>query len=182
MDRTTAKYGRENNRRPDEREVMRMCNSLCRALMCTNVGASHLRTTGDLLVIGSCIPDRHPDILKRLQTDDPTRPVLHVCLEETHMNQAGYKLASIIRYSGIKSVTALTVDGSPHCVQLHYLLEDIKRHFVPELMTSHYVIEKGELFRVTAEAVKRSRHLSKVCAQEQTPRNRDREEEPERRQ
>ncbi len=78
------------------------------------------------------------------------------------MNHAGYKLASIIRYSNIRRVTALTVDGSPHCVQLHYLLEDIKRHFVPELLTTHYVIEKGELFSVTPEAVKRSRHLSKI--------------------
>ncbi len=130
-------------------------------LMCINVGDQRLKEKKSLLLVGSCI-DRYPDIVKKICERVGDSITLHVCLEETHMNQAGFKLGSIVKYSSIKKVTTLTVDGSPHCVQLHYMVEDIKRHFTPELDTAHFVIEKGEVHEITADAVKRSRHLSKI--------------------
>lgn len=130
-------------------------------LMRVNVGDRRLQAKPNLLLVGSCL-DRYQDIVKEVCERDGGHSVLHVCLEETHMNQAGFKIGSIVRYSGIKKVSVLTVDGSPHCVQLHYVVEDIRRHFTPDLETAHYVIEKGKLVEISATAVKRSRHLSKV--------------------
>lgn len=130
-------------------------------LMRINVGDQRLREKQNLLLVGSCM-DRFPDIVKEICEKDGGHFVLHICLEETHANQAGFKIGSIVKYSDIKKVTTLTVDGSPHCVQLHYVVEDIKRHFAPDIETSHFVIEKGKLFEITADAVKRSRHLSKI--------------------
>ena len=135
-------------------------SSIDRYLMRTNVGDQILRDRGKLLLVGSCM-DRYPNIVEEL-SERGTFEVLHICLEETHMNQAGFKIASIIKYAGISDVAALTVDGSPHCVQLHYVIEDIKRHFAPEIITTHYVIEKGVVHEVSDDAVKRSRHLSKI--------------------
>jgi len=106
---------------------------------------------------------RYPDIISKYShTDAGERSVLHVCLEENHMDHVGYKIASMVRYAHIKRLTALTVDGSPHCIQLHYLIEDIKRHFTPEIETKHIVVEKGEDIMISPEAVKQSRHLSKI--------------------
>ncbi len=130
-------------------------------LMCINVGDKRLREKKNLLIVGSCT-DRNLNIVKDVCERDGGHFVLHICLEETHMNQAGFKIASIVKYSDIKKVSTLTVDGSPHCVQIHYVIEDIKRHFVPDIETAHFVIEKGELCEITSEAVKRSRHLSKI--------------------
>ena len=130
-------------------------------LMRVNVGDRRLRENQNLLLVGSCM-ERFPDIVKEVCEREERQSVLHICLEETHMNQAGFKIGSIVRYSSIKKVTVLTVDGSPHCVQLHYLVEDVKRHSAPEIETAHFVIEKGKLFEITADAVKRSRHLSKI--------------------
>ena len=130
-------------------------------LMRTNVGDKGLRDNPNLLLIGSCM-DRFPDVVNDIFEKDKGQSILHICLEETHVNQAGFKISSIVRYSRIKKVTILTMDGSPHCVQLHYVVEDIKRHFTPEIETAHYVIEKGNLFEISAEAVKRSRHLSQI--------------------
>ena len=130
-------------------------------LMRTNVGDKRLRAKPNLLLVGSCL-DRFPDIVKEVCEGDGGHSVLHVCLEETHVNQAGFKIGSIVRYSGIKKVTVLTVDGSPHCVQLHYVVEDIRKHFTPDLQTVHYVIEKGKLIEISPDAVKHSRHLSKI--------------------
>ncbi|MHA1883043.1 MAG: hypothetical protein ACTSUO_08365 [Candidatus Thorarchaeota archaeon] len=101
-------------------------------------------------------------MVEKYRSKDEGYAVLHVCLEETHVNQAGFKIASVIRYSGIKKVSVLTVDGSPHCVQLHYVVEDIKRHFTSEIDIEHHVVEKGKVFDISSQAVKRSRHLSKI--------------------
>ena len=131
-------------------------------LMRINVGDSSLREKGNLLLIGSCMEKRFPEIVKKYSEMDEGYAVLHICLEEIHVNQAGFKIASIIRYSGMKKVAVLTVDGSPHCVQLHYVVEDIKRHFTSEIETAHYVVEKGEVREISSSAVKRSRHLSKI--------------------
>ena len=130
-------------------------------LMRINVGDRRLREEQNLLLVGSCM-DRFPDIVKEVCEKDGGHFVLHICLEETHVNKAGFKIGSIVKYSDIKKVTTLTVDGSPHCVQLHYVVEDIKKHFAPNIETAHYVIEKGKLFEISADAVKRSRHLSKI--------------------
>jgi hypothetical protein len=130
-------------------------------LMRINVGDQSLRERGKLLLIGSCM-DRYPDIVEEFSERNGGFAALQVCLEETHVNQAGFKIGSIIKYAGITDVVVLTVDGSPHCIQLHYVIEDIKRHFAPEITTAHYVIEKGIVYEVSAEAVKRSRHLSKI--------------------
>ena len=130
-------------------------------LMRINVGDRRLREKQNLLLVGSCL-DRYPDIVKEICERIGGHVVLHICFEETHMNQAGFKIGSIVKYSDIKKVTTLTVDGSPHCVQLHYAVEDIKRHFAPEIETAHFVIEKDKLFEISADAVKRSRHLSKI--------------------
>jgi hypothetical protein len=130
-------------------------------LMRVNVGDKRLRDRGKLLLIGSCM-DRYPEIVKEFSERDGGQAVLHVCLEETHVNQAGFKIGSIVRYSGITEVTALTIDGSPHCVQLHYVIDDVKRHFTPEITTKHYVVEKGKIHEISSDAVKKSRHLSKI--------------------
>ena len=130
-------------------------------LMSINVGDKRLRSKGKLLLIGSCM-DRFPEIVREFSERDGGQAVLHVCLEETHVNQAGFKIGSIVKYSGISEVTVLTIDGSPHCVQLHYVVDDVKRHFAPEIDTKHFVVEKGKVHEITSDAVKKSRHLSKI--------------------
>jgi hypothetical protein len=130
--------------------------------MCINVGDKRMREKGNLLLIGTCMNDRFPSIVEEYSKSNGGQAVLHVCLEETHVNQAGFKIGSIIRYSGIKKVTVLTVDGSPHCVQLHYVIEDIKRHFTSDIEITHFVVEKGKVHEISDRAVKKSRHLSKI--------------------
>jgi hypothetical protein len=131
-------------------------------LLRTNVGDPKLRKAGELLLVGSCMMERFPDIVEECSKRNGEAAVLHVCLEETHMNHAGYKIASMVRYAKIKRLSGLTIDGSPHCVQLHYLIEDIKQHFTPEIETQHFVVEKGEVVEISPGSVKQSRHLSRI--------------------
>lgn len=127
-----------------------------------NVGDSRIREKGQLLLIGSCMRTRFSEIVREFIKRDGGYFPLHVCLEESHVNQVGFKLGSIISYTRLKKVIVLTVDGSPHCVQLHYVIDDIQRHFIQEVDIEHYVVEKGEIYKISDVAVKRSRHLSKI--------------------
>ncbi len=140
-----------------------MCGCHCdESLMSINVGDRRLREKGQLLLVGSCMNSRFPDIVEEYREKDGGQAVLHVCLEEMHVNHAGFKIGSIIRYSDMSKVTVLTVDGSPHCVQLHFVVEDLKSHFTPDIETVHFVVEKGKVHQVSPKAVKRARHLSKL--------------------
>ncbi len=130
--------------------------------MCTSVGDNRLRDRGQLLIAGSCVRSRYPDILKQYAGADGGYFVLEVCLEETHVNMAAYKIASMVKYSDIRKLAVLTIDGSPHCVQVHLAVQDIKNHFIDDLEVTHYVIEKGKVYRISSESVKRARHLSKI--------------------
>ncbi|TXT54797.1 MAG: hypothetical protein BAJATHORv1_50048 [Candidatus Thorarchaeota archaeon] len=131
-------------------------------LMSTNVGAQYIREKGQLLLIGTCMMERYPEIVEEFAQRDEGYAVLHICLEESHVNQAGFKIASFVRYSQLKRIVVLSVDGSPHCVQLHFITEDVKRHFIPELEVEHYVVEHGKVHEISPKAVKRGRHLSKI--------------------
>ena len=127
-------------------------------LLETNVGSKRLRGK-KILLYGTCVEEKYPDILKDFLKD---KEPLHICLETFHMDHVGYKLVNIIKYSKIKELTILTIDGSPHCYQLHILGQDIIRHFEPKLKVKHYVIEKGEIFEISYKTITVSRHLHRV--------------------
>lgn len=130
-------------------------------LMTSNVGNREAREKNGLLVYGSCVSTQFPDLFNEV-FDKYQYPAFHVCLESVHMNMAGYKLASFIAYSHVQNIVILTVDGSPHCIQLHYLVEDLKQHFTPDITTTHYVIDKGKLYEISERAIKKSRHLHTI--------------------
>ncbi|MBI5253304.1 MAG: hypothetical protein HY930_02755 [Euryarchaeota archaeon] len=124
-------------------------------LLKTNVRSKKI--SEDVLLYGTCISEEHPEMLKKFK--QKTR--LHVCLEEEHVNKVAWKMANIVRANKIKKITAATIDGSPHCVQLHYALEDLRELF-PALVVEHYVIEKGKRINIQPDAVRKSRHLSEI--------------------
>ncbi|MHA1380013.1 MAG: hypothetical protein ACTSRG_16705 [Candidatus Helarchaeota archaeon] len=130
-------------------------------LLETNLGDNELRQKHRVLLTGTCLIRRYPNILKGFLEKFDSPAHIHICLETYHMDQVGYKLTLMIRYSSIKELTVLTIDGSPHCLQLHFLVED-QRKFYPELKINHFVIEKGKIYEIELKAVKISRHLHKI--------------------
>ena len=130
-------------------------------LLETNLGDNELRKKHRILLTGTCIMKRYPDILQEYMEKFNSPAHIHICLETYHMDQVGYKLTLMIQYSRIEELTVLTIDGSPHCLQLHYLAED-QRKFYPDLKINHFVIEKGKIHEIEPKAVKMSRHLHKV--------------------
>ena len=127
-------------------------------LMAVSVTSPHLKNK-DLLIYSSCIEAEHPDILEKVARDK-TR--LSICMSEEHLDKVGFKIATIISYANPSSITILTMDGSPHCTQLHVMAEQAKRITKSDIKITHLVIEKGQLIEATSQAVYLSRHLSKI--------------------
>lgn len=128
-------------------------------LLSTNVGSHIFRKSKQLLLMGSCVLQEYPKLVDNYARD---RVCLHVCLETYHMNMAETKLACIIKKHESTELIVLTVDGSPHCFQLHIIAEDMRRYFNLETAIQHIVIEHGKPHIISGEAVKTARHLHKV--------------------
>jgi hypothetical protein len=128
-------------------------------LLSTNIGSHIFRKSKRILLIGSCVINEHPKIVEKYAKD---RVCLHVCLETYHMNMAETKFACILKFHEPTDITVLTVDGSPHCFQLHVIAEDMRRYFNFETPIQHIVIEHGTPHIISGSAVKTARHLHMV--------------------
>jgi len=125
-------------------------------LLESNVG---LARNKKLVIISSCILQKNVEILESFSDSDTL--ILRSCPEAEHWNIIAYKLASFISYSKPKQVIIVSVEGSPHCVQLHHIAEDIKKNFI-DYRLEHFVLSKNKLWKISPESVKTSRHLLKI--------------------
>ena len=112
-----------------------------------------------VLLYGKCVPQQYERYLRKLSRG---RIAISACLQEQHMDNLGFKLATLLTYQPVREITVLTIDGSPHCAQLHAAAEQAKRITRAPVAIKHYVIEEGQLEEVTSDTVKIARHLSAI--------------------
>lgn len=129
-----------------------------RKLLDVNVACKPLREVKRILVYGTCVRDEYPSIFEEYARG---RVPLAVCMEEEHFNMVALKLASIAARVKLEELVVLTVDGSPHCLQLHMAVEEVEK-IVGGLPRRHVVIEEGVPVEVETETVKLARYLSRV--------------------
>ncbi len=128
-----------------------------------NAKSRLFRGKDKLLIIGRCIEIEHRDVLNGFR--DKGYGMLSVCLEAEHVNMVGFKLAGILARGSYSEVAVLTVDGSLHCTQLHWMVEEVFKimGLGDKVSRRHYVVYKGRLYEIPLEAVKTSRYLYKVA-------------------
>jgi len=129
-----------------------------RKLLDVNVTCKAIRGVRKLLIYGTCVRDEHPSIFEEHARG---RVPLAVCMEEEHFNVVALKLASIAARVKLEELVVLTVDGSPHCLQLHMVAEEVDR-IVGGLPRKHVVVEEGRVVEIDPEIVKVARYLSRV--------------------
>ncbi|RLF05279.1 MAG: 4Fe-4S ferredoxin [Thermoprotei archaeon] len=127
-------------------------------LMAVSVTSPHLKGK-DILIYSSCLPVEHPKIFEEAAKG---KTPLSICMSEEHLDKVGFKIATIISYANPSSITILTMDGSPHCTQLHTIAEQAKRITQSNIKITHLIVEKGALKEASSQAVYLSRHLSKI--------------------
>ena len=129
-------------------------------LLDTNARSRVFRDKDKLLIIGRCIEIEHPGILENYLEE---YGVLSVCPEAEHVNMVGFKLAGILARNRFRELTVLTVDGSLHCTQLHWMVEEVCKITGCEgIKRRHLVIYKGRVYEISLKTVKTSRYLYHV--------------------
>jgi len=131
-----------------------------RYLLSTSVTSRDVRGR-DVLIYSECLRSEWPNILAR---ETEGRLALAVCLEREHISHITAKLATMMVMGRPASMTVLTVDGSPHCVQVHFALQQALRITGLNLPVRHLVVEKGVICEVSPEAIRTARHLSEVVS------------------
>lgn len=135
------------------------------SLLDLNAASRLVRGRRVLVVAGRCLEVEKPWALRELeQLIGSSYAIVSVCLEAEHVNMAGFKLAGLLaRVKSIEEVVVVTTDGSMHCVQLHYMVEELEKIMPGRFRRRHFVATREGLVEVPPRAVKLSRHLARLA-------------------
>ena len=114
-----------------------------------------------IIICGSCLCNMQPNGFKKLTKIN--KNVYEVCLEAIHMNMVAHKIASIIRVGKVKEILFASVDASPHCVQLHYITNELKKIMnLEKINIKNIVIVNENLIEISENLISKSKKLSEL--------------------
>ena len=114
-----------------------------------------------IIVVGSCLKNVQLDGYQKLQKISTN--IYELCLEETHINMAITKIGGMLRTNKIKRIIFASVDKSPHCIQLHYIQDELRKMMnLSNIEIENYVIVDNELIKISPETISLSKNLSKI--------------------
>ena len=114
-----------------------------------------------IIVVGSCLKNMQPKGYEELQKI--SNNIYELCLEETHINMAITKIGGMLRINKIKKIIFASVDKSPHCIQLHYIQDELRKMMnLSNIEIENYVIVDNELIKISPETISLSKNLSKL--------------------
>ncbi len=125
-------------------------------LMETNVYA----IKGEVLIVGACFPQVYPEAFAKLAAG--ADQVYTLCLEITHINMAITKLSAVFGTGQLENLVFASVDRSPHCTQMHYIMHEIERTMKEHIPVEHYVVTAEEIIAVPEAAIDLSKSLGKL--------------------
>ena len=112
-----------------------------------------------IIVVGSCLKRMQPkafDMLKEFGYE-----IYELCLEESHVNMAVGKLCGMLARVEMRKIIFATVDNSPHCIQMHYIENEIRKIMkLDNLETEHYIAVDEKLIKIENETIKLSKSLN----------------------
>jgi len=113
----------------------------------------------DLVIASACLRFVNSEIVEKIARD---KVVLVACPEREHPALYG-KIASIVRSLKPRSITVVTIDGSPHCLQLHAAVNEAEYILGEKLSKRHYVVVDGrDLHEISPDTVRVARYLHLV--------------------
>ena len=114
-----------------------------------------------IIVVGSCLKNMQLDGYQKLQKISTN--IYELCLEETHINMAITKIGGMLRTNKIKRIIFASVDKSPHCIQLHYIQDELRKMMnLSNIEIENYVVVNNELIKISPETISLSKNLSKL--------------------
>ncbi len=118
-------------------------------------------TEETMVIMGTCLKRMAPNSFKQLQ--EISNNIYEVCLEETHLNMVVTKIIGMLARKNVKRLIFATVDKSPHCVQLHYVVKELENAIdLKDIEIINYVAKDDKLNEIPLEIIGLSKNLSKL--------------------
>lgn len=114
-----------------------------------------------MIIVGSCLKSMQPKSYEELEKISSN--IYDVCLEKEHLNMVVTKIIGMIARGKIKNLIFATVDKSPHCVQLHYVIKELENAIdISNIKIKNYVSVDNKLNEIPIEVISLSKNLSKL--------------------
>lgn len=114
-----------------------------------------------IIVVGSCLRRMQPKGYEELEKI--SNNIYDLCLEETHINMAVTKIGGMLRTKKINRIIFASVDKSPHCIQLHYIQDELRKMMdLSNVVIENYVVVDNELVKVDFDVISLSKNLKKL--------------------
>ena len=114
-----------------------------------------------IIIVGSCLPNMDKVAYDKLLQISSN--IYDLCLEQTHINMAITKVGGMIRTGKIKKIIFATVNKSPHCIQVHYIQDELRKMMnIEDIEIINYVADNGKLKEISKETISLSKDLLKL--------------------
>ena len=118
-------------------------------------------TNETMIVVGSCLESMQPKAYKEIEQISSN--IYEVCLEKEHLNMVVTKIIVMVARGKIKKMIFATVDKSPHCVQLHYVIKELENAIdISNIEIVNYVAVENKLIQIPLKIISLSKNLSKL--------------------
>ncbi|WP_455520948.1 hypothetical protein [Parvimonas micra] len=114
-----------------------------------------------IIIVGTCLKYMQPKGYEKLEKI--SKNIYNLCLENTHVNMAITKIGGMIRTGKVHNIIFATVDESPHCIQMHYIQDELREMMnLENINIKNYVIVNDELIEVSPKLILLSKKLSEL--------------------
>ena len=114
-----------------------------------------------IIIVGSCLPSMQPKAYEKLKSI--ANNIYDVCLEKEHLKMVVTKVIGMLARGKIKELIFATVDKSPHCVQLHYVVKELENAInLDNIKIINYVAVNNKLIEIPIEVIGISKNLAKL--------------------
>lgn len=115
-----------------------------------------------IVIVGSCLKDVQTKAYKLLEK--MSKNIYDLCLEQTHINMAITKIGGMIRTGKIQNIIFASVDKSPHCVQLHYIRNELEKMMdLSKVKITNFVAVDNKLVEIGEKVISLSKNLSEIA-------------------
>lgn len=112
-----------------------------------------------MIVVGSYLSSMQPKAYEELEKI--SNNIYEVCLEKEHMNMVVTKIIGMLARGKVKELIFATVDKSPHCVQLHYVVKELENAInLENINIKNYVAVDNRLVEIPMEIIGLSKKFS----------------------
>ena len=114
-----------------------------------------------MIIVGSCLEQMQPNAF--LELKNISNNIYDVCLEKDHLNMVVTKIIGMLARGKVKRLIFATVDKSPHCVQLHYVVKELENAIdLSNIEIVNYVAVDNKLIDIPIDVISLSKNLSKL--------------------